>query len=96
MKLATALIAAAVAATPAFAQKKPAAAPAPAAPPQPGAPTNADWRTPNPDDVLVIDNLAKGHRDAVLDEATFLEADLMDRPVVARHLREMNQEYQRI
>lgn len=55
MKLATALIAAAVAATPAFAQKKPVAAPAPAATPQPGAPTNADWRTPNPDDVLVID-----------------------------------------
>ncbi|PZQ59199.1 MAG: peptidylprolyl isomerase [Phenylobacterium zucineum] len=56
MKLATALIAAAVAAsTPAFAQKKPAAAPAPAAPAQPGAPTAADWRTPNPDDVLVID-----------------------------------------
>lgn len=52
MKLATALIAAAVAATPAFAQKKPPAAPAPV---QPGAPTAADWRTPNPDDVLVID-----------------------------------------
>lgn len=52
MKFATALIAAAVAATPAFAQKKPAP---PAAPPKPAAPTAADWRTPNPDDVLVID-----------------------------------------
>lgn len=52
MKLATALIAAAVAATPAFAQKRAPAAPAPA---QPGAPGAADWRTPNPDDVLVID-----------------------------------------
>lgn len=39
-------------ATTASAQKK---APAPAAPPKPAAPTAADWRTPNPDDVLVID-----------------------------------------
>lgn len=39
-------------ATTASAQKKPAAAPGPAAP---AAPTTADWRTPNPDDVLVID-----------------------------------------
>ena len=38
----------------ALAQKKP-AAPAPAAAPAPGAPAAADWRTPNPDDVLVID-----------------------------------------
>jgi len=42
-------------ATTAYAQKK---APAPAAPPKPAAPaapTAADWRTPNPDDVLVVD-----------------------------------------
>ena len=51
MKLATTLIAAVVAAGPALAQNKPAAAPAPA----PAAPTAADWRSPNPDDVLVIE-----------------------------------------
>jgi peptidylprolyl isomerase len=42
-------------ATTAAAQKK---APAPAAPPKPAAPAApsvADWRTPNPDDVLVVD-----------------------------------------
>ncbi|HVI33013.1 peptidylprolyl isomerase [Phenylobacterium sp.] len=48
------LLAAALAAlaTSAAAQKK---APAPAAPPKPAAPTAADWRTPDPADVLVID-----------------------------------------
>lgn len=38
----------------ALAQKKPAALAAPAVA-APGAPAAADWRTPNPDDVLVID-----------------------------------------
>lgn len=48
------LLAAALAAlaAPAAAQKK---APAPAAPPKPAAPAAADWRTPDPNDVLVID-----------------------------------------
>jgi len=48
------LLAAALAAlaTSAAAQKK---APAPAAPPKPAAPAAADWRTPDPNDVLVID-----------------------------------------
>ncbi|MET0273489.1 MAG: peptidylprolyl isomerase [Phenylobacterium sp.] len=40
-------------ATSAVAQPKPKAAPA--APAAPGAPTAADWRTPDPNDVLVID-----------------------------------------
>lgn len=39
-------------AVPAIAQKK---AAAPPAAPKPAAPTAADWRTPNPDDVVVID-----------------------------------------
>jgi peptidylprolyl isomerase len=55
MKFVTLVSAAALAvalAAPAMAQKKPAA---PAAPPKPAAPAAADWRTPNPDDVLVID-----------------------------------------
>lgn len=39
----------------ALAQKKPAAATTPAPAAAPGAPAAADWRTPNPDDVLVID-----------------------------------------
>lgn len=41
----------------AIAQKKPAPAPAakPVAPAGPARPAAADWRTPNPDDVLVID-----------------------------------------
>jgi UDP-glucose 4-epimerase len=39
-------------------------------------------------DVLVLDNLAKGYRDAVMDEARFLELDLMDRAAVAAALRE--------
>src|SRR4051794_32018867 len=47
---AAALAAVAVAAS--AAPKKPAPAPAPAAP---AAPTAADWRTPDPNDVLVID-----------------------------------------
>ncbi len=61
MKFLPALIAAAVAATSAAAAPKPApktAAPAPAAPAAPaapGKPAAADWRTPNPEDVLVID-----------------------------------------
>ncbi len=46
----------ALVAGPAAAQKKAKApAPAPAAPAKPGEPTAADWRTPNPEDVLVID-----------------------------------------
>src|SRR5699024_1671169 len=40
----------------AVAQKKPAPAAArPAAPAAPAKPAAADWRTPNPDDVIVID-----------------------------------------
>ncbi|HUK34651.1 MAG TPA: UDP-glucose 4-epimerase GalE [Vicinamibacterales bacterium] len=39
--------------------------------------------------VVVIDNLSKGHRDAVAERATFVEADLLDRSAVvdtlARH-----------
>ncbi len=55
MKFRTALIAAsaAVFATAAVAQPRPAATPAPAAPS--ARPTAADWRTPRPEDVLVID-----------------------------------------
>ncbi|MCR5875932.1 peptidylprolyl isomerase [Phenylobacterium sp. J426] len=49
----TALIAATLAACAATAVAQPNTATAP--PPAPGAPTAADWRTPNPDDVLVID-----------------------------------------
>lgn len=47
MKFATALAVAALAATPVFAQ--------PAPPASSPAPSAADWRTPDPDDVLVID-----------------------------------------
>jgi len=62
MKTTTALIAASLAALSAAAlavpvtaaPAKPAAA-APPAPPAPGKPTAADWRTPSPDDILVID-----------------------------------------
>lgn len=49
------------AALPAFAKTKPQAAPVaapaavPAAPPAPAGPTDADWRTPDPQNVLVID-----------------------------------------
>jgi peptidylprolyl isomerase len=50
--LLAAAVLAAIAATASAAPKKPAAAPAPAAP---SAPTAADWRTPDPNDVLVID-----------------------------------------
>ncbi|WP_296599272.1 peptidylprolyl isomerase [Phenylobacterium sp.] len=55
MRLKTVLFAAAFAAlaTTAVAQKK--APPAPPKPAAPAAPSAADWRTPNPDDVLVID-----------------------------------------
>jgi len=49
----TALVAATLAACAATAVAQP-QKPAPA-PPRPSAPTAADWRTPNPDDVLVID-----------------------------------------
>lgn len=51
------LAAAALCASGAHAQKKPAPAPAakPAAPAGPAKPAAADWRTPNPDDVVVID-----------------------------------------
>lgn len=38
-------------------------------------------------DVLVLDNLAKGHRDAVMKEAQFAEIDLMNRAAVAASLR---------
>jgi peptidylprolyl isomerase len=34
---------------------KPASAAAPAAPPEPGAPATTDWRTPDPENLLVID-----------------------------------------
>lgn len=53
----TALIAATLAACAATAVAQPQnlAQKPPPAPPAPGAPTAADWRTPNPDDVLVID-----------------------------------------
>jgi peptidylprolyl isomerase len=54
----TLLLSAAVAALAVSAQAAPkpkAAAPAPAAPPAPSQPTAADWRTPDPNDVLVID-----------------------------------------
>jgi UDP-glucose 4-epimerase len=36
--------------------------------------------------VLVIDNLTKGHRDAVMTEATFAAIDIADREGVAHHL----------
>ncbi|MGH9348031.1 MAG: UDP-glucose 4-epimerase GalE [Vicinamibacterales bacterium] len=39
-------------------------------------------------DVLVIDNLSKGHADAVLESAAFVRADLIDRETVTRALRE--------
>jgi peptidylprolyl isomerase len=53
----TLLLAAAVAlaATSAVAQKKPAPKAAPARAAAPAGPANADWRTPDPNDVLVID-----------------------------------------
>ncbi len=38
--------------------------------------------------VVVLDNLAKGHRDAVPDGATFVHADLLDAEAVRRALRE--------
>jgi UDP-glucose 4-epimerase len=37
--------------------------------------------------VLVIDNLVKGHRDALMDEASFAELDLMNSAAVADELR---------
>ena len=37
-------------------------------------------------DVLVYDNLAKGHREAVDPEAAFIEADLLDREALRRAL----------
>jgi UDP-glucose 4-epimerase len=39
-------------------------------------------------EALVIDNLAKGHRDAVVDGAEFLQLDLLERAEVARALGE--------
>ncbi|WP_374471398.1 peptidylprolyl isomerase [Phenylobacterium sp.] len=45
----------ALAATSATAQRRPAAKAAPAAPARPAAPAAADWRTPDANDVLVID-----------------------------------------
>ena len=38
-------------------------------------------------DVLVLDNLSKGHRDAVMAGAAFERIDLLDGPEVAAHLR---------
>jgi UDP-glucose 4-epimerase len=38
-------------------------------------------------DVLVLDNLVKGHRDAVMEDAQFERVDLLDRELVAHHLR---------
>src|SRR5262245_7555063 len=39
-------------------------------------------------DVTVYDDLSKGHRDAVIPEAAFIEGDLLDRAKVARTLRD--------
>ena len=57
MRFAPVLICAALAATPALSQPKPAPAAAPkaAAPPAAAAPGATDWRTPKAEDVLVID-----------------------------------------
>ena len=41
-------------------------------------------------DVLVLDNLAKGHRDAVPEQAVFAEVDLLDGEAVERHLRDFH------
>jgi UDP-glucose 4-epimerase len=38
-------------------------------------------------EVLVLDNLVKGHRDAVAAEAMFAEIDLFDGPSIAAMLR---------
>jgi UDP-glucose 4-epimerase len=38
-------------------------------------------------DVLVLDNLAKGHRDAVMETADFVEIDLLHREALASQLR---------
>src|SRR5690349_6375156 len=37
--------------------------------------------------VVIYDNLAKGHRDAVAAEAVFVEADLLDADALGRTLR---------
>jgi UDP-glucose 4-epimerase len=39
-------------------------------------------------DVLVLDNLAKGHRDAVMEGSGFAQVDIVDRHAVAAQLRE--------
>jgi UDP-glucose 4-epimerase len=39
-------------------------------------------------DLLVLDNLSKGHRDAVVDGVTFVRADLLEREVVTASLRD--------
>jgi UDP-glucose 4-epimerase len=39
-------------------------------------------------DVVVLDNLSKGHRDAVPDRASFVPGDLLDRDVVTASLRD--------
>ena len=39
-------------------------------------------------DVLVLDNLSKGHRDAVVSGASFVRADLLDRELVTASLRD--------
>jgi UDP-glucose 4-epimerase len=39
-------------------------------------------------DVVVYDDLSKGHRDAVVEEAAFVEADLLDATTLRRTLRE--------
>jgi UDP-glucose 4-epimerase len=41
-------------------------------------------------DVLVIDDLSKGHADAVLESAAFVRADLIDRETVTRALRDFS------
>lgn len=38
-------------------------------------------------EVMVLDNLAKGHRDAVMKAAEFVEIDLLEREAVAAHLQ---------
>ena len=42
--------------------------------------------------VLVLDNLSKGHREAVIDEAQFVDVDLAERSRVADALKEFGAE----
>ena len=41
---------------------------------------------------LVLDNLSKGHRDALAEDAAFVQLDLLDRPAVVRALRDFGAE----